>query len=268
MLIDSHIHLDAAEFDPDRAALLDAAQRAGVDGYVIPAVAPFNFETVRSLAHSLPRAVYALGIHPMYVMPLDIEQSLSQLEQALQAYRDDPRLVAVGEIGVDYVVPGLDAAKQEQFYIAQLKLARRFGLPVILHVRKSQDTLLKWLGAVDVPGGIAHAFNGSEDQAKRFIARGFALGFGGAATFNGSSRIRRLAATLPHEALALETDAPDIAPQWLHHDGVIERNTPAQLPRIAAEVATLRGIDVAELALITAANVRRVLPRSAALFSV
>jgi TatD DNase family protein len=263
MLIDSHIHLDAREFDADRAQLLAEAAQAGVAGYVIPAVAPFNFSIVRALAHSVPNAVYALGIHPMYVMPLNEEESLAALTDALTQYRDDARLVAVGEIGMDYYVPGLDAAKQERFYVAQLKLASKFGLPVILHVRRSQDMLLKWLRAVDVSGGIAHAFNGSDDQAKRFVERDFALGFGGAATFNGSQRIRRLAQTLPETALVLETDAPDIAPQWLHHDGAARRNTPAQLPRIAEVIAQLRGVTQAELAQQTHANLLRVLPRAA-----
>jgi TatD DNase family protein len=267
MWIDTHIHLDAAEFEPDRAAILQAATQAGVQGYVIPAVAPFNFDAVRSLAHSLPKAVYALGIHPLYVMPLEPAQALEQLAQAVHEHRDDPRLVAIGEIGLDYFVPGLDRAKQEYFYTAQLKLARKFDLPVILHVRRSQDMLLKGLRTIAVSGGIAHAFNGSEDQAQRFIARGFALGFGGAATFNGSARIRRLAAQLPQHALVLETDAPDIAPQWLHHDGVIERNTPAQLPRIAQEVAHLRGVPLQTLAQHVSANLQRVLPKSAVLFS-
>ncbi|MGL4577276.1 MAG: TatD family hydrolase [Burkholderiaceae bacterium] len=266
MLIDSHIHLDAAEFDTDRAAVIDRASVAGVGGYVIPAVAPFNFDVVRTLAHSLPHAVYALGIHPMYVMPLEVDEALEQLDAALAQHASDPRLVAVGEIGLDYYVPGLDAAKQEQFYVAQLKLARKHGLPVILHVRRSQDMLLKWLRVIDVPGGIAHAFNGSDDQAARFVARGFALGFGGAATFNGSGRIRHLAASLPATAIALETDAPDIAPQWLHHDGMIERNTPEQLLRIAAQIAGLRDIDVGELTSAATANVCRVLPRAAAVF--
>lgn len=267
MWIDTHLHLDAAEFDADRAAVLQAAAHAGVQGYVIPAVAPFNFSVVRDLAHSLPAAVYALGIHPLFVGPLAPDAALQALAHALQEHKDDPKLVAVGEIGLDYFVPGLDHAKQAHFYTAQLKLARKFDLPVILHVRRSQDMLLKGLRAIDVPGGIAHAFNGSEDQAQRFIARGFALGFGGAATFNGSARIRRLAAQLPADAVVLETDAPDIAPQWLHHDGVVQRNTPAQLPRIAQEVAALRGVAPQALAQQVRANVCRVLPKSAAFFA-
>jgi TatD DNase family protein len=265
MLIDSHIHLDAQEFDADRDLLIAAAAQAGVAGYVIPAVAPFNFSAVRDLAHRLPRAVYALGIHPMYVMPLDEAQALDALAQALTQHRDDPRLVAVGEIGLDYFVPGLDRAKQERMYVAQLKLARKFDLPVIMHVRRSQDMLLKWLRVVEVSGGIAHAFNGSDDQATRFVERGFALGFGGAATFNGSQRIRHLAATLPETALVLETDAPDIAPQWLHHDGVVERNTPAQLAQIAQVIAGLRGMPAEQFAQLTHVNLLRVLPRAAAI---
>jgi TatD DNase family protein len=265
-LVDSHIHLDAQEFSADRAALIQSAGAQGVQGYIIPAVAPFNFDAVRDLAHSLPIAVYALGIHPLYVMALDEAEALGMLEQALVRHANDPRLVAVGEIGLDYFAPGLDAGKQERFYVAQLKLARKHGLPVILHVRRSQDMLLKWLRAVDVPGGIAHAFNGSDDQANRFVERNFVLGFGGAATFSGSRRIRHLAATLPATALVLETDAPDIAPQWLHDGGKFERNTPDQLPRIAAEIAALRAQSPEDLAEQATMNLRRILPRAASLF--
>lgn len=271
MWIDSHCHLDAPEFASDREEVVARARAAGVGLLVLPAVQACGFESVRALAHAHGMA-YALGIHPLYVeqaRPDDLET----LRQCLQRWREDPRLVAVGEIGLDHFVPGLDRQRQQAWYLAQLKLAREAGLPVILHVRRSADALLAGLGRVEVAGGIAHAFNGSAAQAARFVQRGFALGFGGALSFERALRIRHLAATLPEEALVLETDAPDIPPQWLYRTAAERRedgqghrrNEPGELPRIAQTLASLRGWSLAQAARITSGNVRRVLPRLAAL---
>jgi TatD DNase family protein len=255
---DTHCHLDAPEFDADRATVVARARAAGVARLVLPAVEVANFEKVRTLAHDHD-AVYALGIHPLYVERA-AESDLDRLRAALQGHRGDPRLVAVGEIGLDHFVPGLDRARQERFYLAQLALAREAGLPVILHVRRSADDLLKGLRRIAVRGGIAHAFNGSEVQAGHFVALGFKLGFGGAMTHERALQIRRLAATLPEQALVLETDAPDIAPQWLYRnaaqrgDGPQARNEPAELPRIAETLAALRGWSLQRTAEITSAN--------------
>jgi TatD DNase family protein len=274
MWIDSHCHLDAPEFDADRPAVLARARAAGVTQLVLPAVAAANFDTVRELAHA-HGLVYALGIHPLVVDRAD-DADLGRLAQALQAHAADPRLVAVGEIGLDHFVPGLDRQRQFHFYMEQLKLARRAGLPVVLHVRRSADALLQGLGRVPVAGGIAHAFNGSLQQAQRFVALGFALGFGGTLSFQPARQIRALASALPEHALVLETDAPDIPPQWLYRTAAQRqadqaagrapaRNEPAELPRIGAELAALRGWTTAQTAAITGANVRRVLPRLAGL---
>jgi TatD DNase family protein len=174
--------------------------------------------------------------------------------------------VAVGEIGLDHFVPKRDRARQERFYLAQLALARDAGLPVILHVRRSADALLKGLRRIGVPGGIAHAFNGSEVQAALFVSLGFRLGFGGAMTHERALQIRRLAATLPEQALVLETDAPDIPPQWLYRNaaqrsvGPQARNEPAELPRMAQTLAALRGWTLQHTAELTSANALQALP--------
>lgn len=262
-LIDSHIHLDASEFDADRWQLIAAAQAAGVRGFVIPAVTPKSFAAVRDLAHSLPEAVYCLGIHPLYLDELE-QKALQLLEHAVESALPDPRFAGIGEIGLDFFVPGLDVVKQEKFYVEQLKIAHRYQLPVILHVRRSQDTLLKWLRRIKVSGGIAHAFNGSNQQAQEFLKLGFKLGFGGAATYSGSKRIRALAVSLPEEALVLETDSPDIPPQWLddgqQQPGSRSRNTPDQLPKIAAHIALLRSVSLEVLAQQCTANTCQALP--------
>ena len=266
---DTHCHLDAPEFNPDRPAVLARARAAGVGMLVLPAVLAVQFDAVRALAHAHGLA-YALGIHPLFVGQA-ADADLDRLQAALAQHRDDPHLVAVGEIGLDHFVPGLDRARQARFYTAQLKLARDAGLPVLLHVRRSADALLQGLRRIPVAGGIAHAFNGSAVQAGLFTSMGFRLGFGGTLTFDAALQIRRLAQSLPASAIVLETDAPDIPPHWLYHTaaqraaGATARNEPAELPRIAAHLATLRGWSLAETAVQTSANAHAALPRLAAL---
>lgn len=267
MWIDTHCHLDAAEFDADRDAVVARAWAAGVTQIVIPAVEASNFDTVRLLAihHGF---TYALGIHPLCVMRAQAGD-LNALAEALETHRADPRLVAVGEIGLDFFVAGLDPEVQQHFYVEQLKLARRAGLPVLLHVRRSADKLLAGLRRVGFThGGIAHAFNGSEQQAQAFIDLGFKLGFGGTLTFERSLQIRRIAATVPETALVMETDAPDIPPHWLYRTAADRETAPGQtrnesseLPRIARSLAELRGWTLEQAAAITSANARAALPR-------
>ena len=271
MWIDTHCHLDAPEFAGDLADVRQRAADTGVVHCVLPAVAVSNFEAVRALAHRWGDS-YALGIHPLCTGEAR-EEDLVLLDRALAAHRDDPRLVAVGEIGLDYFVPGLDAARQEHFYGEQLALARRHGLPVLLHVRRSADMLLKHLRRCAVTG-IAHAFNGSAQQAAEFVKLGFKLGFGGTVTYERSLQIRRLARELPLSALVLETDAPDIPPHWLYRtaedraDGTPQgRNEPAQLPAIGTALAQLRGIAPEALAAATTANACEALPRLQALLA-
>ncbi|MGZ5272139.1 MAG: TatD family hydrolase [Ramlibacter sp.] len=265
VFVDTHCHLDAPEFAPDGTDVRQRAREAGVRHCVIPAVAAAQFEVVRELAHAGGDS-YALGIHPLFT-PAARDEDLAELDRSLAAHAGDPRLVAVGEIGLDLFVPGLDPARQEFFLREQLSLARRHRLPVILHVRRSADRLLKHLREQPV-GGIAHAFNGSEQQARQFVELGFKLGFGGAVTYDRALQLRRLAATLPLSALVLETDAPDIPPHWLYRTAGQRaagqpqgRNEPGELPAIAQVVAGLRGLPLDELARATTANAIAALPR-------
>jgi TatD DNase family protein len=266
--IDTHCHLDAAEFDADRDDVVRRGIEAGVTSWVLPSVAVSNFDAMRTLAHRHGFA-YALGIHPLAV-GTSKDEDLTTLRVALETHREDPRLVAVGEIGLDHFVPGQDQARAQAFYIEQLKLAREFDLPVIVHVRRSADQLLKHLRRVPVRG-IAHAFNGSEQQAQAFVDLGFKLGFGGAMTFDRALQIRRIAQWLPDDALVLETDSPDIPPHWIYRtaqqrgDGAQARNEPAHLPRIAQVLADLRGWTVERTATQCAANSHAALPKLAAL---
>jgi TatD DNase family protein len=271
--IDTHCHLDAAEFAADRMAERAEAKRLGVAHCVLPAVEVGNFEAVRALAHAGGDS-YALGIHPLYVEQAS-DSDLGTLDAELTRLRDDPRLVAVGEIGLDYFVPALCQSplreRQEIFYQAQLRLARKHGLPVILHVRRSADLLIKGLrdvGDGQPWQGIAHAFNGSVQQAQALIAQGLKLGFGGALTHERALQLRRLATELPLEAIVLETDAPDMPPNWLYVTAADRaagypqgRNSPQELRRIGAALAELRGLTPETLALATTANAFEALPK-------
>lgn len=264
MWIDTHCHLDAAEFDADRTAVRQAAQAAGVGHIVIPAVERAHWREVIALAHQHGDS-YALGIHPLYTPQADPDD-IAALRALLHEVQGDPHLVAVGEIGLDFFVPGLDVERQIWFYEQQVQVARDLQLPVILHVRKSSDRLLKTLRAKPVVGGIAHAFNGSLQQAKAFIDLGFKLGFGGALTYDRALKLRELAATLPLDSIVMETDAPDIQPHWIYTTAQDRaagqpqgRNSPAELPRIAQEVAALRGIRADALAQATQRNARSAL---------
>jgi TatD DNase family protein len=275
--IDTHCHLDAPEFGQDHGLALAArvlASERGVALCVLPAVGAFDFDTVRQLAHRTGDA-YALGIHPLFV-PRAGPDDLARLDAALSAHAGDPRLVAVGEIGLDFFVPELNAPamreRQLHFFRQQLQLARRHGLPVIVHTRRSVDAVLRQLREVAGGAGnwlgIAHAFNGSLQQARAVLAQGLKLGFGGAMTFDTARQLRALATALPLEAIVLETDAPDIPPQWLYvrqseraagqPQGL---NTPAELPRIAQTLAALRGLPLARVEAATTASALAALPR-------
>ena len=264
MWIDTHCHLDANEFAGEEDTIAMQAAQLQVSWIVIPAVARFNFETVAQLARQNGNCVYALGIHPIFA-PLASDDDLDALRDAVTVAVTDPRFIGIGEIGLDFFMPTLKSddmrAKQERVYSEQLKIARDFGLPVLLHVRRSQDFILKYLRRIAVPGGIAHAFNGSFQQAHAFIDFGFKLGFGGAMTFTRALQIRRLAAELPESAIVLETDAPDISPAWLHP----QRNTPEQLSRIGETLAALRNISPEVAASFTSKNACTAMPRLAAL---
>lgn len=287
--IDTHCHLDAHEFSTSAQTERALAATNHVALCVLPAVELANFEAVRALAHAQGDA-YCLGIHPLYVGRAQ-DDDLDQLDAALKRYQDDPRLVAVGEIGLDFFVPELQVSplreRQIHFFRAQLKLANKYHLPVVLHSRRSVDQVLKHLRELARPApdvgasdpaevakwrGIAHAFNGSLQQAQAFIDLGCKLGFGGALTFERALQLRRLASQLPLDAIVLETDSPDMPPHWLYATAAQRAagqmqgvNSPAQLPRIAAELAALRGISESALSLATTYNAQLALPKLAGL---
>lgn len=265
ILIDTHCHLDDPVFSSDFQAVLERAQKSLVGPIVIPAVEARSFERTIACAHSFEYGYYALGIHPMYV-PNAQADDLQTLEDYLQRHLEDPRLVAVGEIGLDFFVPELRQEplkeKQLHFYHEQLKLAQRYELPVLLHVRRAQDLILKYARRFPQVTGIAHAFNGSFQQAERFLDFGFKLGMGGAMTYTRARQIRRLATELPIGSFVLETDAPDIPPAWLEStQDQAPRNEPYHLQQIAQVFAQLRQISITEAIQQTTLNAQEILPR-------
>ena len=251
-LIDTHCHLDVADFDADRERVLTAARTAGVRDIVVPGIERAGWPGLLALCASDDGLHPALGLHPVY-LERHGEGDVAALQQALAEHRP----VAVGEIGLDFHIATdeQDRSRQRELCAAQLALADAAGLPALLHVRKAHEDMLGLLRAAGLAGGIAHAFNGSLEQAHEYLDLGFRLGFGGMLTFERSSKLRRLAAALPLEAIVLETDAPDLTVASHRY----QRNSPEYLPEVLAALAEVRGADPGELAAATTANARAVL---------
>lgn len=249
-MIDTHCHLDAAEFNADRDAVLTNALQANVTHIIVPAVSVDSFDTVNNVCTHYSQCLPAYGLHPVYAMQHQAVDLLN-LELRLKTH---PAL-AIGEIGLDAWVKNVDLERQKFFFAAQLKLARDLDLPVLLHLRHAVDEVSNMLQRFGVRRGIAHAFNGSLQQAEKLIKMGLKLGFGGAMTYPRALNLRRLVAQLPIESIVLETDSPDMSPIWAQG----QRNLPEYLPRIAAEIAQLRQMDADELVQQCDCNARSVL---------
>lgn len=263
MWFDTHCHLDAPEFSQDLEQVFERALEQGVTGMLIPAVRVADFERLVSIidqwSEQIPQLCFSLGVHPLCTKEADVGD-IASVRAAIAHYIDHPRLVALGEIGLDYFVADLDHPKQEWFFEEQLKIARDFDLPIVMHVRKSQDQLLKRLRTIRVSGGVAHAFNGSFVQAQCFLDLNFVLGFGGTVTYARALQIKRLAQHFPIESYVIETDSPDIPPAWRMGQDC-QRNEPAFLPQIAQAFAQERALDPQIFATHNLQNISRVLPR-------
>lgn len=257
MWIDSHCHLDAPEFDADRDEVVAAARDTGVAAIINLPGHVSHFDAAKC-SRARYGCLTGYGIHPMWVAGPSGRSSRHDIA-ILREWVDREKPELIGEIGLDFFVPNFDQAEQEWFFSEQLKVARDFDLPVSLHVRRSQDQVLKQLRRIKVRGGFAHAFNGSAQQAAEFIKLGFCLGFGGTATFPQAQRIRTLLRDVPFENVVIETDAPDIPPSFLGTMSSGVRNSPAHLPHIGAVLAEVRGVTPEEFAAMTSANVRRIL---------
>jgi TatD DNase family protein len=249
-LIDTHCHLDVEEFAADREAVVARARAAGVSDFVIPGIYREEWPQLIAFCRSGPGLHPALGLHPVY-LARHTEADLAELPVWVE--REQP--LAIGEIGLDFQLRDLDRVRQQEVLERQLAVAREFRLPVLLHVRKAHDEMLRTLRRAKLDGGICHAFNGSLQQAQQYLDLGFKLGFGGMLTYERSNKLRALARTLPLNALVLETDAPDLT--VASHR--FERNSPEYLPEILQALAGVREADPAVVAAATSANARQVL---------
>lgn len=249
-LIDTHCHLDVSEFDADRAAVVARAHAAGVSDFVVPGIYRDQWPALLAFCRGGPGRHPALGLHPVY---LDRHSNADLAELPRWVERERP--VAIGEIGLDFYVPNLDRTRQQTVFERQLAVARAFGLPVLLHVRKAHDAMLQTLRRVGSAGGICHAFNGSLQQARQYIELGFKLGFGGMLTYERSTKLRALARDLPLDAIVLETDAPDLT--VASHR--FARNSPEYLPEVLQALADVRHADPLEVATLTTATARALL---------
>lgn len=247
-LVDSHVHLDDVSFDADRAEVLDRARMQGVDTLIVPGIDADSWPRIQALCAHHPGVFPAYGLHPLF-----LAQHRPEHLAALPDWLADRNAVAVGEIGLDFFVPGLDPATQRHYFAEQLALAREFDLPVIVHARRALEEVILTLRRVPGLHGVVHSFAGSEQQAQRLWEMGFYLGIGGPVTYERARRLRHLVARMPLERLLLETDAPD-QPDASHRG---QRNEPARLDDVLHCIAELRDEPAAVVAAATSANARR-----------
>ena len=251
-LIDSHCHLDVADFDVDREAVLAECHARGVNRIVVPGIMAASWDNLLKICRHHEGLYPALGLHPIYIDD-HRQQDLATLERYLA---DEVDLVAVGEIGLDFYIDNPNRERQTELFELQLAIAANAGLPVIVHVRKAHNETIALLKRIKLArGGIIHAFNGSLEQAQIYLDMGFKLGFGGMLTYERSRKLRHLAKTLPLQSIVLETDAPDMSGEVCRG----RRNSPQYLPDYLAALASIRQESLQSIAEITTNNTTAVL---------
>jgi len=247
-LVDTHCHLDDGEFDRDRDEVIARAREAGVRRQIVPAIDAASWPKLREVC------TRDEGLHPAYGLhPLLLDRHTDAHLDELRGWIERERPVAVGECGLDYFIEGLDPERQQHYFDGQLKIARDFDLPVIVHARRAVDAVIASIRRVGGLRGVVHSFSGSEEQARQLWKQGFLLGLGGPVTYDRANRLRRLAASMPLEFLLLETDAPDQPDSGIRG----QRNEPARITRVLETIAELRGVDTEEVARATCVNAER-----------
>lgn len=247
-LIDSHCHLDVAEFGTDLPETLDRARAAGVSGFIVPAIAAAGWTHLAELATRFPAFHPGYGLHPMFLA----EHGDADLA-ALPDWLSRRECVAVGECGLDFFVPGLDVERQEAIFIEHIRLAAVFNKPLIIHARKATERVIQLLKQHGPSQGVVHSYSGSLEQARQLVDMGFLLGVGGPLTYPRSTRLRAIVQEIPLQFLLLETDSPD---QPMHGEQG-RRNEPEKLSRVAEAVAEARAISIADVAEQTSRNAER-----------
>lgn len=242
--IDTHTHLDFPAFDHDRAEVLARSRALGVERLLVIGVTEEHWERLWSLVRGEEGLHASLGLHPCF-LDRHRPDHLTLLRERLERLAGDAKLCAVGEIGLDHYLENPDKPAQQALFEAQLRLAREFELPALLHVRRAHADVIATLKRERVPrGGIVHAFSGSYEEAREYRRLGFYLGLGGAGTWPQARRMHRMLERVSLDDLVLETDAPDIAPA--SHPG--QRNSPEHLPAICADLARIMGVEPEALA--------------------
>ena len=249
-IIDTHCHLDVSDFDLDRNEVIQKCRSQGINKIIIPAIESRTWSKVLDLCQAEKGLYPALGLHPVFIDKHKTDD-IDKLENILEKMRP----VAIGEIGLDFYIKELDQQQQIKLFEQQLLVAKNNNLPVILHVRKSHDHVLALLKKIKVKGGFCHAFNGSLQQADKYIEMGFKLGFGGTLTYENSSKIHSLAKTLPIESIVLETDAPDMVVE--SHRG--QRNSPEYIVDTLSALAKIRQESIEFIAEQTSRNANDVI---------
>ncbi|MDQ7030523.1 MAG: TatD family hydrolase [Ardenticatenia bacterium] len=256
VLIDTHLHLDFDAFEADRDEVVARAVEAGVLQMITIGI---NVETSKravALAEQYGAVYAAVGVHPN-----EAHTWTPEVEAELRALAAHPKVVAIGEIGLDYHWERVAPAHQHVVFRAQLDLAAQVGLPVVIHDREAHADVVRVVQAwaseagtnADTPRGVFHCFSGDRDMARRVIELGFYVGVDGPVTFKNARRLRALVAELPLERLLVETDAPFLTP----HPYRGRRNEPAHVHLVAQKVAELHGVSVNEVARVTTRNARR-----------
>lgn len=247
-IFDSHSHLDAAEFDEDRAAVLSRAESAGVRQQLIPAVDHAGWPKLKYVCAMGAGLYPAYGLHPMFLSSHDPAHL-----HALGAWVEREKPVAIGECGLDFWMEDLDPETQRYYFRAQLEIARTFDLPVIVHARRAVEEVIATIRSVGSMRGVVHSYSGSPEQARQLFNLGFLLGIGGPVTYERAHRLRGLVSSMPLQGLVLETDSPD-QPDALHRG---QRNEPSRIVTVLETVAALRNMPAQELARATRDNAER-----------
>lgn len=239
MIFDSHAHYDSHKFDEDRHVLLNSMQENGI-GTIINSAADWDSLTeVVELAGAYPHVYAAVGLHPDEVGVLDEDKFLFLKKQCQKE-----KVVAVGEIGLDYYWDTVAHEIQQHWFIRQLQLARELNLPVIIHSRDAaEDTLCIMKEYAQGLTGVIHCFSYSKELAMEYVKMGFHIGIGGVVTFKNGKKLKEVAEAIPLQSILLETDCPYLAPE--PHRG--KKNSSLYLPHVAKAVADIRDIPYDEV---------------------
>lgn len=250
MIFDSHAHYDDAQFDEDRMDVLSHLKDAGVAKVVNISNGWDDLLKTLELIKQVPFLYGTVGIHPCKVSELNDER----MEQ-MRDFCSGDKIVAVGEIGLDYYWMSDPKEVQKEWFIRQLRLAKEVNLPVVIHSRDaSQDTFdIMKAEHAGTTGGVIHCYSGSVEMAREYVKMGYFLGIGGVVTFKNSKTLKKVAAEISLEHIVIETDCPYLAPTPYRG----KRNSSAYLPMVVEEIARLRGISTEEVERVTYENAMR-----------